>query len=117
MNTVTALFAFIPGTKFLRRPAFGFPDGLNGVPVLVVRAVFDPMEQTLPPFVAESLHSSRSKTAMRAAAFTLSHPTSIRLTMRLRTQAGQATASLSRFLMNLVPGSKPSPSEALAGAR
>jgi nucleoside phosphorylase len=70
----------------------------HGIPALIIRGVFDLMEQTLPPFVALSLHDSVSKTAIRAASYTISHPFSLRSTLALKSQARQVTESLSLFL-------------------
>ncbi|MDA0769734.1 MAG: hypothetical protein BZY79_02485 [SAR202 cluster bacterium Casp-Chloro-G4] len=74
-----------------------------GIPHIILRAVFDPMGQTLPSFVAKSLDGSAVQTALRAASYMASHPTSIKRTIALLTQSRQATASLSRFLLNLTP--------------
>jgi len=78
----------------------------HSLPALIIRAVFDPMEQTLPPFVARSLHDSVSRTVIRAATYTMSHPLSLRSTLALKTQARQATESLSLFLNQVTCGSK-----------
>lgn len=73
------------------------------VPHLILRAVFDPMELTLPPFVAPSLGESTVRTALRAASYLIAHPGSVKAATVLMAQAKQATASLSRFLLNLTP--------------
>lgn len=75
----------------------------HGIPALILRAVFDPMEQTLPPFVARSLNATVQRTAVRAALYCMSHPGAIKATVGLKEQANQATASLSNFLLNLAP--------------
>ena len=73
----------------------------NGVPCLILRAVFDPVEQTMPTFVAQSVHCSTASIALKAAVYSMSHPLTVKGTMRLMNQAKQATASLSGFLANL----------------
>ena len=85
----------------------------HGIPCLIVRAVFDQMEQTMPPFVARSVDGSTARTALRAAVYSISHPASIRGTLAMLTQARQATASLSRFLLNLTTDGAKAPDAAI----
>ena len=76
-----------------------------GIPHLILRAVFDPVEQTLPEFVTRSLGSSTARIVLRAASYSMTHPGTIGTTLALKAQARRATTSLSQFLVKLTPDS------------
>jgi nucleoside phosphorylase len=94
------------GVDLIDMESFGVSEvaEAHGIPALFIRGVFDPMEQTLPTFVGQSLHDSVTRTAIRAASYTIAHPFSLRSTLALKVQAKRVTESLSLFL-NQVTGS------------
>ncbi len=73
-----------------------------GVPHLVVRSVFDTMEQHLPSFVGEEAASHDNHRWRRAIPFILANPRAVPELLRLRRQAQTASASLARLLAVLV---------------
>jgi adenosylhomocysteine nucleosidase len=70
-------------------------------PVLVVRSVFDPMEQTLPGFIGETLDSQGPQMLGRAIKYVAGHPYEAPKLLRLAAQSRAARASLSDFLLKL----------------
>ena len=72
-----------------------------GKPYLVIRSVLDPMEQTLPTFISESLGYGRFATMIRAIRYVLAHPSAAPKLWRLTTQAKQARAALAEFLVGM----------------
>ena len=72
-----------------------------GKPYLVIRSVLDPMEQTLPTFISESLGYGRFATMIRAIRYVVAHPSAAPKLWRLTTQARQARAALAEFLVGM----------------
>ncbi len=72
-----------------------------GKPFLVIRSVLDPMEQTLPTFIAESLGYGKFATLIRAIKYVVAHPSAAPKLWRLTTQARQARAALAEFLVGM----------------
>lgn len=72
-----------------------------GKPYLVIRSVLDPMEQTLPTFISESLGYGRFATFIRAIRYVVAHPFGAPKLWRLATQAKQARAALAEFLIGM----------------
>ena len=73
----------------------------RGKPYLVIRSVLDPMEQTLPTFISESLGYGRIAAMIRAIRYVLAHPAAAPKLWRLTTQARQARATLAEFLVGM----------------
>ena len=73
----------------------------RGKPYLVIRSVLDPMEQTLPTFISESLGYGRFATLKRAIRYVVAHPAAAPKLWRLAAQARQARAALAEFLVGM----------------
>ncbi|MCH7625209.1 MAG: hypothetical protein IIC83_04730 [Chloroflexi bacterium] len=73
----------------------------HGKQYLVIRSVLDPMEQTLPIFISESLGYGRVATLIRAVRYVVAHPSAAPKLWRLMTQAKQARAALAEFLVGM----------------
>ena len=69
-----------------------------GIPHMVVRTVLDPVEQTLPPFVAIATGETGGKRWKQAARYMVAKPGHLPKLIQLATQARVARASLARFL-------------------
>jgi nucleoside phosphorylase len=73
----------------------------HGIPSMAVRSVFDPVEQSLPTFVGDTVQEEGAGILRRAMKYILANPVE---TPRLISLAGQvkiARASLAEFLMAL----------------
>ena len=69
----------------------------NGVPNMVVRAVLDPAEQSLPPFVDIAADDGSSRWR-RALVYAMRRPGNVPGLVRLAVQAKKAQGSLAAFL-------------------
>ena len=74
----------------------------HGRPHMVVRSVFDPLEQTLPRFVGEAVSKGGTHKWMHAIRYLASNPTDTVHLLHLSQQVKATSASLGRFLARLV---------------
>ena len=72
-----------------------------GIPHAVVRAVFDPLDQTLPPFVGRVTGDERGPRLQAAMRYIFTKPGHTPTLIHLSMQAKAASASLTKFLVNL----------------
>ena len=75
------------------------------VPFLAVRAVLDPLDQTLPPFVARATENP-GRVWLEAVRYLFTRPSDAPQLLRLRSQSRAARAALAGFLSRLVPPTK-----------
>ena len=78
-----------------------------GIPHMVVRCVLDPVEQTLPTFVAKAVGDPGARRWERALRHIVVKPSEAPKLIRLATQVKVARASLGEFLATLSPGPAP----------
>jgi len=74
-----------------------------GVPHVVVRSVLDPLEQTLPKFVSDTVSDEDPHRWRRAITYLATHLSETPKLLRLPQQVNAASASLDRFLAQLAP--------------
>ena len=75
------------------------------LPFVAVRAVLDPIDQTLPPFVGRSADNPDGLLWLRALRYLTTRPAEAPQLLRLRSQSRVARASLAGFLSALSPTS------------
>ena len=73
-----------------------------GVPHVVVRSVLDPVDETLPPFITETVGDGGVRTWERALRYVVSKPTGTPKLIGLAARVRAAGASLSDLLADLV---------------
>jgi len=76
----------------------------HGIPHVVVRSVLDPVEQTLPAFVGESMSNGGGLRWRRALKYFVMNPSEAPSLLHLSAQVKVASASLGRFLVTLESG-------------
>ena len=74
-----------------------------GTSSVVVRAVLDPVEQTLPMFVGQAVDDGADRMWRRALRYIVTRPTEAPLLIHMAGQAKVASASLADFLWRLKP--------------
>lgn len=75
-----------------------------GTPHVAVRSVFDPVDQTLPPFVGEAMLESNVRRLGRAVKYVATNPSEAPRVFHLASQSKAASASLGSFLCSLGRG-------------
>ena len=80
-----------------------------GVPCIVVRSVLDPVEQTLPPFVAQVAAGGDKSGWLYTLRYVLARPTQIPGLIRVASQARVARDALATILRALAAAEIPSP--------
>lgn len=78
-----------------------------GIPHLVVRSVLDPVEQTLPDFVAQTIDDDEDAARWeRAVKYIVTRPIETPKLLQLASQVKVASASLGKFLNSLEPAQR-----------
>ena len=75
-----------------------------GTPHVAVRSVFDPVDQTLPPFVGEAMFESNVRRLGRAMKYVATNPSEAPRLFNLASQSKAASASLGSFLCSIGRG-------------
>lgn len=73
----------------------------HGLPHLIVRSILDPMEQTVPEFVAENLSEKGNRMVRKAIRYVAAKPFQMPKLLHLASQSKTASASLSDFLVKM----------------
>ena len=73
-----------------------------GVPQLSVKVMLDPVEDTVPAFVGDTLSRGRAYRAFRGAAYVAANPLGTRRIFRLARQVKMARTALANFLDRIV---------------
>lgn len=76
--------------------------GSFGIPYLTVKAVLDPVDQSVPRFIGETLDKGMAVRTLRAVAHLVINPADVPGLIRLSSQVRVARASLTRFLGRVV---------------
>ena len=76
--------------------------GTFGIPCLTVRAVLDPVDQSVPRFIGETVDKGTAVRTLRAVTHLVMNPADAPRLVRLSRQVRVARASLTRFLGRIV---------------
>jgi hypothetical protein len=73
-----------------------------GVPQLSVKVMLDPVEESMPRFVGDTLSRARAYRAFRGAAYLARNPLEARRLIRLARQVKRSRTALANFLFRIV---------------
>ena len=73
-----------------------------GVPQLSVKVMLDPVEESVPSFVGDTLSRSRARMAFKGATYLARNPLEARRVIRLASQVKRSRTALANFLFRIV---------------